>query len=125
MLAEIMLNNFGCVAQFATNGLIAVQKCKEEEFDLVLMDIQMPVMDGVEATQRIKAEHPEGPPIIGLSANAMEGDAEKYIGLGLDDYLLKPLTLEALGNKLSDWFPPDGKQKMTTSIDKNLTFSDN
>lgn len=125
MLAEIMLNNFGCVAQFAENGLLALEKCKENTFDLILMDIQMPVMDGVEATQKIKADHPDAPPIIGLSANAMEGDAEKYMGLGLDDYLLKPLTLEALGLKLGDWFQPSRLPEVSATADKSLTYAEN
>lgn len=87
----------------ATNGLKAIEKFEEGKYYLVLMDIQMPQMDGVQATQKIKAENQDVPPIIALTANAMEGDREKY--LGLDDYLGKPITLDELQQILGKWFP--------------------
>lgn len=67
------------------------------------MDIQMPVMDGITATKELKAQFPSLPPVIGVSANAMEGDAEKYISEGLDDYLAKPVSQERLHETLSKW----------------------
>ncbi len=98
-----MLENAGCTFDTATDGEEAVEKVTGGKFELVLMDIQMPGMDGIEATQKIKATMKTPPPIIGLSANAMEGDAEKYIGLGMDDYLFKPVTSEALCKCLTKW----------------------
>jgi CheY-like chemotaxis protein len=60
--------------------------------DLILMDIQMPVMDGITATRILKEKYIDLPPIVGLSANAFEGDREKYMNLGMDKYLTKPVS---------------------------------
>lgn len=99
----IMLENMGCKVEFAQNGLEAIENFEEHKFDIILMDIQMPIMDGIEATKNLKEKFRILPPIIGLSANAMEGDAEKYITLGLDDYLSKPATMEQLKEKITKW----------------------
>ncbi|MFW5892621.1 MAG: response regulator, partial [Bacteroidota bacterium] len=61
------------------------------KFDLILMDIQMPVMDGIEATRKLKEKFTDIPPLVGLSANAFEGDREKYMYLGMDEYITKPV----------------------------------
>ena len=87
----LMLNSLGHEVVVVNNGKQAVERCKKEKFDLVLMDVQMPVMDGIEATRRIKEECSDPPPVIGLSANAMEGDREKYMKAGMDNYLIKPI----------------------------------
>lgn len=104
-VAALMLKKAGCTLLTAENGKEALQLFEPHQFDAILMDIQMPIMDGVEATQTLKKQYKpsELPPIIGLSANAMEGDAEKYIGLGLDDYLAKPITFQSLYTKLAKW----------------------
>jgi signal transduction histidine kinase/CheY-like chemotaxis protein len=104
MVAKLLLNKLGCEVTEAINGKDAIEKFKADSFDLVLMDIQMPEMDGVEATNIIKKDFKEVPPIIGLSANAMEGDAERFMAQGLDDYLHKPITHEALLKKMNKWF---------------------
>ena len=65
----------------------------------------MPEMDGVQATQKIKEDYNNIPPIIALTANAMEGDKQKYITAGLDDYLAKPITLKGMQELLNKWFP--------------------
>ncbi|NAS29628.1 response regulator [Flavobacteriaceae bacterium R38] len=107
MICEVikhMLLRLGCSIEIANNGKIAIEKFKQQKFDLVLMDIQMPEMDGIETTTYIKNNFSDRPPIIGLSANALKGDAEKYISMGLDDYLTKPLTSITLKNKLQEWF---------------------
>ena len=103
-IGKTMLTMLGCTVDLAHDGQEAVSLFQEHTYDLILMDIQMPVMDGVEATQRIKADVKQNPPIIALSANAMEGDADKFIQQGLDDYLHKPVTLKTLKNKLNVWF---------------------
>lgn len=104
-VAEFMLRQMKCEIVPALNGQEAIDMAAKHHFDLILMDIQMPVMDGIEATQKLRDLHSKLPPIIGLSANAMEGDAEKFINLGLDDYLSKPLTINTLKDKLNQWFP--------------------
>jgi len=76
----------------AMNGEDALQKYKPGNFDLILMDIQMPVMDGITATEKLKEKYKKClPPVVGLSANAFEGDREKYMNKGMDEYLTKPV----------------------------------
>ncbi len=78
----------------AGNGEQALSLYKPGKYDLILMDIQMPVMDGITATRKLKENFQQLPPIIGLSANAFEGDREKYMDMGMDEYLTKPLKKE-------------------------------
>ena len=102
-VASLMLKKYGCSVDVAQNGLIAIEKAAKNNYDLILMDIQMPIMDGVEATKILKEKFPALAPVIGLSANAMEGDAENFIQLGLDDYLTKPISSMNLLGKLNKW----------------------
>jgi two-component system, sensor histidine kinase ChiS len=89
-VVSLMLNAMGHSVVIAINGEDALSKFSPGIFDLILMDIQMPVMDGITATQKLRKMHENLPPIIGLSANAFEGDRQKYMALGLDEYLTKP-----------------------------------
>lgn len=102
-VAELMLKNLKCTVDIAENGAIAIDKIKQNQYDIVLMDIQMPVMDGATAVCELRKMKIKLPIIIGLSAEAMEGDAEKYIALGMDDYMTKPLLPEILYEKLLTW----------------------
>ncbi len=102
-VVKLMLNRMGHKVTMANNGNDALKKFKPGLFDLVIMDIQMPVMDGITATKQLRKQYKNLPPIVGLSANAFEGDREKYMKLGLDEYLTKPLKSEdfnELFNKL-------------------------
>lgn len=96
-----LLAKWGIEIAVAANGLEAVKAFREREFDLILMDIQMPEMDGLEATRQIRsiqtreALH-EGCEIVGLSAHAMSGDRERYMAEGMVDYLTKPIRTEEL-----------------------------
>ena len=79
------------------NGREAVEAVTRVGYDLVLMDVQMPEMDGLEATRRIVTVWPnERPRIIAMTANAMQGDREMCVAAGMDDYLTKPIRVEAL-----------------------------
>ena len=102
-VARLMLLNFGCTVETCSNGKEALDLYKEKKYDLILMDIQMPGIDGIETTQILRKSYMEIPPVIAVSANAMEGDAQKYIGQGLDDYLSKPLTINSLALMLEKW----------------------
>jgi len=93
-----VLKKWNCKFQIAENGLIATEKVKKESYDIVLMDVQMPVMDGIEATKIIrKIPGSKGKtPIIALTANVIKGDDEKYKAIGMDDYLSKPFQPQDL-----------------------------
>ncbi len=93
-LALNVLKKMGYAASVAENGLEVLKKLEEQDFDIILMDIQMPEMDGLEATRQIRTLYPERPvKIIAMTANAMDGDREKCIDSGMDDYLSKPFKL--------------------------------
>ncbi len=99
-----------CVYQTAANGAEAVQRVGEEHFDLVLMDLQMPVMGGIEATERIRALEAGADvrvPIVGLTANAMQGTREQCLAAGMDEYLPKPIKRASLHDMLARFFPTE------------------
>lgn len=99
-LIKLLLKEYGLNVITASDGDEAVEVCRNQTFDIVFMDIDMPVKDGILATQEIKAAESASRtakmPIIALTALAMEGDREYIIGKGLDDYISKPLTREKL-----------------------------
>ena len=107
-VAQAMLAKLGIPADLANDGREAVDKVQTHEYDLVLMDCQMPVMDGYEATAEIRRLH-EGRgarlPIVALTANAMQGDRQKCLEAGMDDFLSKPYTLTQLQMALARWLP--------------------
>ncbi len=93
-----MLGKLGYQPDVAINGQIATQAAAQKKYDVILMDVQMPVMDGVEATQQILAacSEEERPFIIALTAHALEGDREYYLSSGMNEYISKPITLNQL-----------------------------
>jgi CheY-like chemotaxis protein len=103
-LALRLLSQMGYRADLASNGVEAVECVARQSYDLVLMDVQMPEMDGLEATRRITARWPAGgrPRIVAMTANAMQGDREACLAAGMDDYLTKPIRVDALTAALVD-----------------------
>ncbi len=100
-LAVRILEKVGHTVRVAKNGKQAVQEFQNGDWDVVLMDVQMPLLDGVEAACQIRRlPHGESTPIIALTANAMAGDRERYLSLGMDDYLSKPLDPRQLLAKI-------------------------
>lgn len=97
------LGKLGYRADLAFNGLEAVQKVDEKVYDVILMDMQMPQMDGLEATRKIKINKPVNPFIIAMTANALQQDREKCFEAGMDDYLSKPVILDELVVILQKW----------------------
>ena len=87
---------------FAVSAEEALNKTSEVEYDLVLMDIQLPEMNGTEAMKRIKQREQRHIPIIALTAFAMKGDEEKYLAEGFDDYVSKPIDVGVLINKIEN-----------------------
>jgi CheY-like chemotaxis protein len=100
----LFLESLGYRSAVVDNGLEAVKAVRSELYDAVLMDIQMPVLDGIEATRRIRKEGAgkSDPhlPIIALTAHAMAGDREMFLAAGMSDYLSKPTEIETLGRVL-------------------------
>jgi CheY-like chemotaxis protein/HPt (histidine-containing phosphotransfer) domain-containing protein len=118
-LARAMLTKLGLKMSVASNGLEAIDLARERDFDLVLMDCQMPVMDGYEAAAAIRqlpANRGARLPIIALTANAMQGDEQKCRRAGMDDFLAKPYTLASLRTTLARWLPNGGKAQ--TSVER-------
>ncbi len=104
-----MLSQLGLRADTATDGQEAIAALKTQTYDLVLMDVQMPILDGLEATRRIRAGetgaiNPEVV-IVAMTAHAMAGDREQCLAVGMNDYLAKPIDPAALGAVLHRWLP--------------------
>jgi CheY-like chemotaxis protein/HPt (histidine-containing phosphotransfer) domain-containing protein len=118
-----ILTNLGLSFDVADNGARAVQAVKSGTYDIVLMDVQMPVMDGYEATKAIRSYELEmrkefgssaapfsAPPIIAMTAGAMSGDKEKCLESGMNDYISKPVSARALSSILAKWLPSEGEE---------------
>ncbi len=97
-LALRLLAQMGYRADVAANGLEAIQAVERQPYDVILMDVQMPELDGLKATRAICARWPaaERPRIIAMTANAMQGDRELCLAAGMDDYLAKPIRVDEL-----------------------------
>jgi len=114
-VALAMLNSLGCQVEVVSNGLQAVEAMSRTRYDLILMDCQMPGMDGYKATQAIRQREESETktqrqplraiPIIALTAHAMEGDQERCLAAGMNDYLAKPFKINQLCDVLKRWLP--------------------
>ena len=109
-VAKAFLSTFGLDVDVAENGMEALEAIARKEYRMVFMDCQMPVMDGYEATRRIRELETDSRrlPIVALTANAMEGDREKCIASGMDDYMPKPVRKELLREMVDRWLPKSG-----------------
>lgn len=110
LVAQKLLSKIHCHSDTAENGLLALESIHKCQYDLVLMDCQMPEMDGYEATQKIRELENDNLlkpniPIIAMTANAMEGDREKCLSAGMDDYISKPINQGLLIETLKKWLP--------------------
>ncbi len=102
-LALRLLDRMGYRADVAANGLEVLEALERQVYDVVLMDVQMPEMDGLEATRSLRRDLPEirQPHVIAMTANAMQGDREMCLAAGMDDYVSKPIRIEELVEALS------------------------
>ena len=107
-LGRTILARLGYRADVAANGIEVLQALDLQPYDLILMDIEMPEMDGIEATRQILARHPEGlrPKIVAVTANAIEGDRERFLAAGMSDYVSKPIRIEELVRALKACLAP-------------------
>jgi CheY-like chemotaxis protein/nitrogen-specific signal transduction histidine kinase len=112
-----MLQRIGYQADIAKNGLEVLELLQQNSYDVILMDLQMPKMDGLEATRRILKEFPpdQCPTIIAMTANALEGDREECLAAGMHDYVTKPVKLENLAQALNKCQPLLAKELVNTS----------
>ena len=109
LVASEYLKRAGCAVDLAVHGREAVDRCRENEYDIIFMDCQMPEMDGFEATRTIRDEQVGAArrvPIVALTANAMDSDHDQCIGAGMDDFLIKPANQDAIAQALQRWVPP-------------------
>jgi CheY-like chemotaxis protein/HPt (histidine-containing phosphotransfer) domain-containing protein len=121
LVAATVLNNYGATIIEAANGQEAVDILSTEEVDLVLMDIQMPVLDGLEATQIIRNQLHSKIPVIALTANAIRGENEKCLNAGMNDYISKPFKEEDFVSTIARWL---GKEiTMISAAEQNNTGS--
>ena len=93
----------GCIVEIAHNGREAVERTATHSFDVVLMDLQMPVMDGFEATETIRGRNGSAMPIVALTARAFKDDEERCRAVGMNDFLTKPIDARALRETLLKW----------------------
>jgi CheY-like chemotaxis protein len=132
----LILKRLGYTADLAGNGLEVLQALKRQAYDVVLMDVQMPEMDGLEATRRLRVGLPDErqPRVVAMTANAMQGDREMCLEAGMDDYVSKPIRIEELVKALSLVIPlnddeseisapESGKVDNAAGIPSNLNVS--
>jgi len=106
-----MLGKLGICYEHAENGEQAVKKWAEGHFDLILMDCQMPIMDGFEATRLIRKNEDQNKiPIIALTANVLDADKQHCAEVGMDDHVAKPVVFETLKSVLQHWLSKKSNQ---------------
>jgi CheY-like chemotaxis protein len=103
-IAIKILTSLGYKPALANNGKEAVEMVSHERYDIILMDVQMPDMDGLEATRMIRTCLDVQPVIIAMTANVMQGDRDACMQAGMDDYMSKPIELKELLNQLEKWY---------------------
>ena len=122
-LAVRLLQKRGLLADVAANGAVAVAKCSEYKYDLILMDCQMPELDGYSATERIRrgASEAASTPIIAMTAHVSLEERERTAACGMNDFLAKPFRTEELDAILTRWLPL-GSQNANPEPQPDLTF---
>nr|MBP7323686.1 response regulator [Deltaproteobacteria bacterium] len=121
IVAVEMLEALGCTTEVANNGKEAVEAVAAQSYDIILMDCQMPIMDGYEATEVIKSRNGKSATIIALTANAVKGDRAECTAVGMDDYLAKPFSIEQLRETLAKWLPKREKPSRMSLVCKQDT----
>jgi CheY-like chemotaxis protein/HPt (histidine-containing phosphotransfer) domain-containing protein len=120
LVAKNTFKRHNCTLEEAANGIEAIEKLRSKEFDIILMDIQMPEMDGLEATQIIRNELKFQTPIIALTANAFKTEIEKFKALGMNDYVTKPFEENTLLKIISKYV--NKSSSLLPSEEKNINI---
>ncbi|WFR79941.1 response regulator [Janthinobacterium rivuli] len=116
-VAQHILNDAGIRVDIASNGAIALAKIEENAYDGVLMDCQMPVMDGYQATRKLRQDpRYSNLPVIAMTANAMVGDKEKCLDAGMNDFIAKPIDVAQLFGTLARWIAPATPQEVAAVV---------
>jgi CheY-like chemotaxis protein len=125
-VASRLVQQMGYRADVAANGVEALAALERQAYDLVFMDVMMPEMGGLEATRRIRERQREGRPnyppwmvVVAMTASAMNGDREKCLGAGMDDYLAKPVRLEDIRDVIERWGPKVAASRREPGLDFN------
>ena len=128
LVALGILKKFGLAADTVANGAEAVHVLERVPYDLVLMDVQMPEMDGLQATARIRdprsAVLDHDVPIVAMTAHAMQGDREQCLAAGMDDYVAKPVEPRALAEVLARWLGPDTTDAVATAVEEVIDVTE-
>jgi PAS domain S-box-containing protein len=125
LLATTILSNWNCEVDTVENGMEAIEKIKAKDYDIILMDLSMPKMGGVEATEIIRKDLKNNTPIIALTANAIKGDDDKCIESGMNGYLSKPFKQIDLNRVLSTWINiPERINNQLYNLDKLKSIGD-
>ena len=120
-LIKLILERAGCTVDEAENGQIGFEKATQSHYDVVLMDMQMPVLDGYQATKKLR-DHDYTKPVLALTANAMTGDQEKCAKAGCDGFLAKPVDIDKLLATLSGYLehiPMPAEEEQATEVDNS------
>ncbi|MEH6504106.1 MAG: EAL domain-containing protein [Cycloclasticus sp.] len=127
LVAKAMLERFNCKITIACNGKEAVEIASHHTFDLIFMDCQMPEMDGYEATFQLRQMETQGlrTTIVAMTANKQNGDREKCLAVGMDDFMSKPLKLETLADLLNRWLGPDEENITLVNAEEASSSGDN
>jgi PAS domain S-box-containing protein len=112
LIATTVLGNYGAAIDVAVNGLEALEMLHHTHYDLVLMDVQMPVMDGLEATRKIRMEMKLSIPVIAFTANAIKGEIAICLASGMNDYISKPFEEDKLIRTLTHWLGKGGRGQL-------------
>jgi len=129
LVAQRALLRLGYTADVVPGGREAVEACTRDRFSLILMDCQMPEMDGYEAAREIRRREAAAGaetdcvvhiPIVAMTANAVTGDQERCLAAGMDDYLPKPVQLASLAATLRRWIPGTGNSQASAGTDQQV-----
>jgi len=120
-LAHTVLKKLGYETDIAGNGLEALKALELKTYDLIFMDMQMPVMDGIEATQHIIEKFSDDSPvIIAMTANVLDSDKKRCFEVGMQDFISKPINFKIIENCLSKWEPLIKQGKKQINVPKAL-----
>jgi len=118
MVIEVLLRKAGCDVRLVNDGAEALKATGEERFDVILMDMSMPNMDGIEATRQIRALEGEGSntPIIAMTANAFAEDRQRCMAAGMNDFIAKPISIDRLLDRLVHWVSPTAPLPLAANV---------